>query len=208
VLLRRALANHTRRDGYLLALLHHRGDRRYDLDGQPVGTVTPEERAEAARCLEASTQRGQAQAEQIRLHQAREAKRRQQRAEEQRRREAKARRQAEHERRQQEIAARKAARAAQGLVPEERAERKRRLAQVRASRPGFRPPAASKPAFDRSPVAPAPRPERPPERADPAPVPSMPPSSSAGSAGSCRPTSVIYRSGCDFSQKGLRLDEQ
>ena len=60
VLLRRALANHTGRDGYLLALLHGRGDRRYDLDGQPVGTVTPEERAEAARLLAASTQRGQA----------------------------------------------------------------------------------------------------------------------------------------------------
>ena len=45
VLLRRALANHTRRDGYLLALLHHRGDRRYDLDGQPVGTVTDADRA-------------------------------------------------------------------------------------------------------------------------------------------------------------------
>ena len=59
VLLRRALANHTSRDGYLLALLHHRGDRRYDLDGQPVGTVTDADRLEAARLLDASTQRGQ-----------------------------------------------------------------------------------------------------------------------------------------------------
>jgi sRNA-binding protein len=50
VLLRWALANPTRRDGYLLALIHGRGDRRYDLDGQPAGIVTPEERAEAARC--------------------------------------------------------------------------------------------------------------------------------------------------------------
>ncbi len=33
VLLRRALANHTIRDGYLLAPLHHCRDRRYDLDG-------------------------------------------------------------------------------------------------------------------------------------------------------------------------------
>ena len=48
VLLRRALANHTRRDGYLLALIHGRGDRRYDLDGEPVGSVTLEERVEAA----------------------------------------------------------------------------------------------------------------------------------------------------------------
>ena len=43
IALRRALANHTSRDGYLLALLHGRGDRRYDLDGQPAGTVTVEE---------------------------------------------------------------------------------------------------------------------------------------------------------------------
>ena len=36
VLLRRALANHTQRDGYLLALVHGRGDHRYDLDGNLV----------------------------------------------------------------------------------------------------------------------------------------------------------------------------
>ena len=94
VLLRRTLANHTRRDGYLLALLHHRGDRRYDLDGQPVGTVTPEERAEAARLLAASTQRGQAKAEQVRTHKAREEQRRQQRELKRRNREAKAARKA------------------------------------------------------------------------------------------------------------------
>ena len=35
ILLRRALANHAQRDGYLLALIHGRGDRRYDLDGRP-----------------------------------------------------------------------------------------------------------------------------------------------------------------------------
>ena len=134
----RVLAHHTRRDGYLLALLHHRGDRRYDLDGQPAGTVTDADRAEAARLLDASTQRGQAKAEQVRTHKAREEKRRQQRAEEQRRREEKARRKAEHTRVQQEIAARKAALIAQGITPESRSERKRRLA--RASRTGARPP--------------------------------------------------------------------
>lgn len=32
ILLRRALANHTQRDGYLLALIHGQGDRRYDLE--------------------------------------------------------------------------------------------------------------------------------------------------------------------------------
>ena len=155
VLLRQALANHTRRDGYLLALLHHRGDRRYDLDGQPAGTVTEAERAEAARLLEISTQRGQTKAEQVRTHQAREEKRRKQRAEEQRRREEKAQRKAEHERRQQEIAARKAALAAQGLVPESRTERKRRL--VQGSRSGFRPPRRNRP-----PTAPrSPRPHGP-----------------------------------------------
>jgi ProP effector len=129
VLLRQALANHTRRDGYLLALLHHRGDRRYDLDGQPAGTVTEAERAEAARLLEASTQRGQTKAEQVRTHQAREAKRRQQRVEEQRRREEKARRKA----------ARKAALIAQGITPEFRSEQKRRLAREAAARSKVQP---------------------------------------------------------------------
>ena len=149
-LLRRALANHTRRDGYLLALLHHRGDRRYDLDGQPVGTVTVEERAEAARLLEASTRRGQDKAARVRTHKELEEKRRQQREIERRNREAKAARKAEHERIQQEIAARKAALIAQGITPESRSERKRRLTQ--ASRTGFRPPTPSKPALDRPPV--------------------------------------------------------
>jgi ProP effector len=78
-LLRRALANHTDRDGYRLALIHGRGDRRYDLDGQPVGAVTVEERTEAAQRLAASTQQKQAKTKQIRIHQEREEKRRQQR---------------------------------------------------------------------------------------------------------------------------------
>ena len=174
VLLRRALANHTRRDGYLLALIHHRGNRRYDLDGQPVGTVTDADRAEAARRLEVSTQRGQTQAEQVRTHKAREEKRRQQRAEEQRRREEKARRKAEHERVQQEIAARKAALITQGITPESRSERKRRLAREAAERAARRSQAPS-PTVDRPPErpgpAPAPRPERPPDRAGPVPAP-------------------------------------
>jgi sRNA-binding protein len=169
VVLRRVLANHTRRDGYLLALLHHRGDRRYDLDGQPVGTVTVDERAEAARLLAASTQRGQTKAARVRVHQEREEKRQKQREMERRNREAKTARKAEHERIQQEIAARKAALIAQGITPESRAERKRRLAQ--ASRTGFRPPTTPKPALDRPAVPPAPRPERPPDRADSAPAP-------------------------------------
>ena len=157
VLLRRTLANHTRRDGYLLALLHHRGDRRYDLDGQPVGTVTPEERAEAARLLAASTQRGQAQAERVRTHKALEEQRRQQRERERRNREAKAARKAEHARVQQEIAARKAALLAQGLTPESRSERKRRLARAAAARSKVQPRAEPPAVFERrSPASPPP----------------------------------------------------
>ncbi len=198
-LLRRALANHTGRDGYLLALVHGRGDRRYDLDGRPVGTVTPEEREEAQKRLDASTRRGQAKAARVREHREREEKRKKQREIERRNREAKAARRAEHARVQQEIAARKAALIAQGITPESRSERKRRLAREAAERAarrhqGPRPaqgqgPAPGRPAGDAS-QRPAPRPpwdqpepaqrferptervERParaPERAEPAP---------------------------------------
>jgi sRNA-binding protein len=134
VLLRRALANHAQRDGYLLALIHGRGDRRYDLDGHPVGTVTPEEREEAQKRLDASTQRGQDRAARVREHKEREAKRKKQREIERKNREAKAARKAEHARVQQEIAARKAALIAQGITPESRSERKRRLAREAAER--------------------------------------------------------------------------
>ena len=155
-LLRRALANHTGRDGYLLALVHGRGDRRYDLDGRPAGDVTPEERAEALKRLEASTRRGQDKAARVREHEAREEKRRQQREIERKNREAKAARRAEHARVQQEIAARKAALIAQGITPESRSERKRRLAREAAERAarkaqgqGSRPAQAQGPAPDR-----------------------------------------------------------
>ena len=121
------------RNGYLLALIHGRGDRRYDLNGQPAGTVTMEERAEAQKRLNASTKRGQDQAERVRTHKEREEKQRQQREIERKNREAKAARKAEHERVQREIA-RKAALLAQGIVPESRAERKRRLIQEAAER--------------------------------------------------------------------------
>ena len=114
-LLRRTLANHTARDGYLLALAHHRSDRRYDLDDRPVGTVNPEEHAEALKKLAASTEPGQAKAERARTHQAREEKRRLQREIERKNREAKA--------------ACKAALETQGIRVESRSERKRRLAR-------------------------------------------------------------------------------
>ena len=188
-LLRRALANHTQRDGYLLALLHGRGDRRYDLDGQPASTVTPEERAAALQKLEASTQRGQNKAAQVRVHQEREEKRQKQREIERRNREAKAARKAEHERIQQEIAARKVALIAQGITPESRAERKRRLARAAAARaarkvqgpnPPFDPPAGHAiPRPELRPVRAEPTPDepaaRPPYRVEPEPAKPMPP---------------------------------
>lgn len=93
-----------------------------------------EERVEAQKRLDASTKRGQDQAERVRIHKEREEKRRQQREIERKNREAKAARKAEHERVQQEIAARKAALIAQGITPESRSERKRRLAREAAER--------------------------------------------------------------------------
>ena len=134
VLLRRALANHTQRDGYLLALIHGRGDHRYDLDGNLAGAVTPAERAEAQKRLDMSTKRGQDKAARVREHQEQEEQRKKQREIERKNREAKAARKAEHERIQREIAARKAALIAQGITPESRSERKRRLVREAAER--------------------------------------------------------------------------
>ena len=162
-------------------MIHHRGDRRYDLDGQPVGTVTVEERLEAARLLEASTRRGQDKAARVRTHKELEEKRRQQREIERRNREAKAARKAEHERIQQEIAARKAALIAQGITPESRAERKRRLAREAAARSPSRPRAEIPAVFERRPSTPPPPPksyagpsEQIPNRAEPAPAKPIP----------------------------------
>ncbi len=173
-LLRRALANHTGRDGYLLALVHGRGDRRYDLDGRPAGDVTPEEREKALKRLAASTKRGQDKAARVREHEAREAKRKQQREIERKNREAKAARRAEHARVQQEIAARKAALIAQGITPESRSERKRRLAREAAERAAGQaiPRPAARPARDapRSDESPA----RAPDRVEPEPVKPVP----------------------------------
>ena len=126
-LLRRALANHTSRAGYLLALVHHHGDWRYNLEGQPISVVTPEERAEDLKRMELPTKRAQIQAERIKTHHAQEQKRRQQREIERKNREAKAERRAAEQRRQQENAAHKAALEAQGIKVESRSERKRRL---------------------------------------------------------------------------------
>ena len=165
-MLGRVLANHTSRDGYLLALVHRRGDMRYNLDGQPVGTVTAEERAEAQKRLEHSQQRQQAKAEQLQTQRVREEERRQQRENERRNREAKAARQVENERRQQAIAAHKAALLAQGITPESRSERKRRLAREaaeRAKRKSFQQKPASPPSVETATLS---SPERSQEGAD------------------------------------------
>lgn len=146
-LLRRALANHTSRHGYLLALIHHKGDGRYNVDGVAVGTVTPEERAHATQHLAAATERGQAKAQNIRTHQEREEKRRRQREIERKNREAKAARRAAEQRRQQEHTARRAALEAQGITVESRSERKRRLIREAAARADAR--ARSKPTEQR-----------------------------------------------------------
>jgi sRNA-binding protein len=58
-LLRRVLANHTGRAGYLLALLHRPGGQRYDLDGRPAGEVDARAHSEAVRLLGAHQKRQQ-----------------------------------------------------------------------------------------------------------------------------------------------------
>ena len=50
-LVRRVLANHVGRAGYLLALIHRRDGWRYDLDGKPAGEVDALARSEAVRLL-------------------------------------------------------------------------------------------------------------------------------------------------------------
>lgn len=137
-LLRRVLANHTGRAGYLLALLHQRGDRRYDLDGRPVGPVDETARAEATRRLAALQQRQQTAAEQRRQHWALEKQQqtakaeriaeRQRRAEEKRRRreENERNRQAKLERKAAEDRAREAAKRSGGPAPLPTVIRKKR----------------------------------------------------------------------------------
>ena len=69
-LLRRVLANHTGRAGYLLALIHRRDGRRYDLDGHPVGEVDALARSEARRLLDEHQRRQQEASHRHRQHQA------------------------------------------------------------------------------------------------------------------------------------------
>jgi sRNA-binding protein len=71
-LLRRVLANHTGRAGYLLALLHRPGGQRYDLDGRPAGEVDARARSEAVRLLGAHQKRQQEAVARRRQHLAME----------------------------------------------------------------------------------------------------------------------------------------
>lgn len=77
-LVRRMLANHVGRAGYLLALIHRRDGRRYDLDGKPAGEVDALARSEAVRLLGEHQKRQREASARHRQHQALE--RRQQRA--------------------------------------------------------------------------------------------------------------------------------
>lgn len=151
-LLRRVLANHTGRAGYLLALIHRRDGRRYDLDGKPAGEVDALARSEAARLLgehqkrqqEASTRHRQHQAleqQQQRAKAARIAERERRVAEKQRRREENERnRQRNLERKAAEERAREAARRGEPPPLPEVAYRKKR----RWVDPGGRDPQHSK----------------------------------------------------------------
>jgi sRNA-binding protein len=108
-LLRRALANHTERAGYLLAVLHGPGVR-VDLDGNPAGVVDEPARAAAAQQLAVIQERQQAVAQRYRAHKKRErqlqAEKARRRAERERQAEEKARRRTEQERQLQEKLAR------------------------------------------------------------------------------------------------------
>ncbi len=68
-LLRQVLANHTGRAGYLLALIHRRDGRRFDLDGNPAGEVDALARSEAVRLLGEHQQRQQEASARHRQHQ-------------------------------------------------------------------------------------------------------------------------------------------
>ena len=69
-LLRRVLANHVGRAGYLLALIHRRDGRRYDLDGKPAGEVDALARSEAVRLLGEHQKRQQEVSTRHRQHRA------------------------------------------------------------------------------------------------------------------------------------------
>jgi sRNA-binding protein len=114
-LLHRVLANHVGRAGYLLALIHRRDGRRYDLDGRPAGEVDALARSEAVRLLGEHQQRQRDASARHRQHEAMEKQQRRAKAEriaERARRAAeKQRRREEHERNRQRGIERRAAEA-------------------------------------------------------------------------------------------------
>ena len=69
-LLRRVLANHVGRAGYLLALIHRRDGRRYELDGNPAGEVDALARSAAVRLLSEHQKRQQEASARHRQHKA------------------------------------------------------------------------------------------------------------------------------------------
>ena len=114
-LLRKVLANHVGRAGYLLSLLHRPGHRRYDLDGNPAGEVDAAARSEAVRLLGEHQKRQQAASRRHRANKALEKKQQAAKAarvaERERRAAEKQRRREEHERNRQRGIERRAAEA-------------------------------------------------------------------------------------------------
>ena len=114
-LLRRVLANHVGRAGYLLALIHRRDGRRYDLDGNPAGEVDALARGEAVRLLGEHQRRQRDDSARHRQHKATEKQQRRAKAERiaerERRAAEKQRRREEHERNRQRGIERRAAEA-------------------------------------------------------------------------------------------------
>ena len=98
-LLRRVLANHVGRAGYLLALIHRRDGRRFDLDGNPAGEVDALARGEAVRLLAEHQKRQKEASTRHRRHRALEKRQRRAKAERIAERERRA---AEKRRRQEE----------------------------------------------------------------------------------------------------------
>ena len=147
-LLRRVLANHVGRAGYLLALIHRRDGRRYDLDGNPAGEVDALARSEAVRLLGEHQKRQQEASARHRQHQALEqqqqrakaeriAERERRAAEKQRRREENERNRLRNlERKAAEERAREAARRGEKPpLPEVAYRKKRRWVDPRGSDP-------------------------------------------------------------------------
>lgn len=114
-LLRRVLANHVGRAGYLLALIHRRDGRRFDLDGTPAGEVDALARGEAVRLLAEHQKRQKEASTRHRQHRALEKRQRRAKveriAERERRAAEKRRRREEHERNRQRGIERRAAEA-------------------------------------------------------------------------------------------------